>query len=171
MPGRDEPVAVMRQDFIPLEHQGFTEIGFRIEVLLLKINHRKAAAANGPQVLSGLLSDLAIESPLASHLSSHRSSPESKKNDRPAKAVVATHNRPPYARGDNRFRLRESRLLRTAQNVPPRPINHQAIERRLHARQLRCHSLAQRDVIPQLLWFDTVHQALRPLHQFIQLFV
>ena len=54
------------------------------------------------------------------------------------------------------------------QDGPPRPINHEAVQYRLHARQFRRHVLAEGLIIPQLLRRYAPHNLLGAADQFVQ---
>ena len=57
------------------------------------------------------------------------------------------------------------------QNVPPRPIDQQPIEDRLHPGKLTGHALSQVLIVPQLLRLNAAYHALGLSHDFLELIV
>src|SRR5688500_9495959 len=65
----------------------------------------------------------------------------------------------------------EGSSLGAAENVPPRSVDEQSIEHRLHAGQLSGDLLSQGQIVPQCLWLDAADHPLRLRHQLIELLV
>jgi hypothetical protein len=62
-------------------------------------------------------------------------------------------------------------LAGAADDVPARPINQQAITRRLDRRQLRADPLPQAIAFAELLRINTAHDLLGPIHQSVELII